>query len=192
MTRQKKSRKAAPLGPAQKPRQKQADKADDKRGKKQHRGLEAGNRNNPEVRKAKAQTNQANKSNDPRHGSKKPISLTPVEPVKQTDFEPQIKLKKVKVVEPELTPEQELAAIENDERLMDLLDRADAGEVLSGKDAKYFNAKTARHQQLVEELGIVYEDDEDEDWEDDEDFEQEQSKSLIEQWEQDDDPKGQP
>ena len=87
---------------------------------------------------------------------------------------------------------QELAAIENDERLMDLLDRADAGEVLSGKDAKYFNAKTARHQQLVEELGIVYEDDEDEDWEDDEDFEQEQSKSLIEQWEQDDDPKGQP
>ena len=125
------------------------------------------------------------KSNDPRHGSKKPISLTPVEPVQLTEYEPQVKLKKVKIVEPELTLEQELAQIESDEHLMALLDRADAGEVLSGKDAKYFNAKTARHQQIVEELGI---DDEDDEWEDDEDFDGEQSKSLIEQWEQDDDP----
>lgn len=183
MTRQKKSRKAPSLGPTQKPRQKKADKSDTtgKRGKKT-RGLAAGSRNNPETQNTSAKK-QPGKSNDPRHGSKTPISLTPVEPVFIPDTKPMAKVTKVK--EPDLAPEQELEQIENDERLMALLERVDNDELLTGKDAKYFNAKMARHKVLMDELG--YEDDDDfDDDEDDFDDESGNEKSLVEQWEDDD------
>jgi ribosome assembly protein YihI (activator of Der GTPase) len=177
MTRQKKTRKAAPLGPTQKARIKKAEEPTVGKRIKKHKGQVAGSRNNPETRDSSNQKN-AGKSNDPRHGSKTPISLTPVELVKKPNFIPQVKLKKVE--EPAMPPEQELEAIENDERLQALLDRVDNDEVLTGKDAKYFNAKTARHQALMEELGF----------EDDEDFDEEESledsRSLVEQWEDED------
>jgi ribosome assembly protein YihI (activator of Der GTPase) len=63
-----------------------------------------------------------------------------------------------------------------------LLERVDNDEVLTGKDAKYFNAKTARHQELMALLG--FEDDEDED-DFDEDFTSD-DRSLAEQWQDDD------
>ena len=188
MSRQKRSRKPAPLGPSQKPRVKKSERqqAQDKKIKKT-KGRDSGSRNNPITKDTKG--NQPTKSNDPRHGSKKPIALNAaeVETVVIPDFKPQVKLKKV---QPEqISPEQELEQIEADQRLMELLDRTDAGEVLTGKDAKYFNAKTARHEELMDILGLSYGSDED-DWEDDEslddDFDNDQAKSLIEQWEDDD------
>ncbi len=196
MTRQKKSRKAAPLGPTQKPRVKKAGKAENtgKRGKK-HKGLASGNRNNPETTAA-AHTNQAPKSTDPRHGSKTPISLNPEQAKKDkitiTDYKPQVVLKKI--VESELSPEKELEQIENDERLMALLEKVDNDELITGKDAKYFNANMARHKELMEELG--YEDDDDFDDDEDVDYEDDfgdeeapvKGKSLVEQWEDDEDP----
>lgn len=187
MSRSKKSRKPAPLGSQKAPRLKKEDRNDQKdRKNKAPKGQKSGSRNNPIDKKSS--TNAANKSTDPRHGSKKPISLNPVieKPIVVPNFEPQVKLTKVK---PEgISPEQELEQIENDERLMELLDRADAGEVLKGKDAKYFNAKTARHQELVELLGL--DDEEDEDYEgydeEDDDYDDAQTSSLVEQWEADD------
>jgi len=190
MSRQKKSRKPAPLGPSQKPRVKKSERELNKDKKvKKTKGRSSGSRNNPVVQTNKS--NQPAKSTDPRHGSKKPIALSPaeVETVVIPDFKPQVKLKKV---QPEdISPEQELEQIEADPRLMELLDRTDAGEVLTGKDAKYFNAKTARHEQLMDILGLSYgSDEDDDDWEDDEDlddeFDNDQAKSLIEQWEEDD------
>ena len=181
MTRQKRSRKAAPLGPTQKPRVKKAEVVKVGKRIKKHKGEVAGNRNNPETKDTNKQQ-QTNKNNDPRHGSKKPISLAPAQPVKEAGFIPQVKLKKVK--EPEVSPEQELEMIENDERLQSLLDRVDKDEVLTGKDAKYFNAKTARHQALMEELGF----EDDEDFDDEDDFED--GRSLIEQWEDEDSEDG--
>lgn len=189
MSRSKKSRKPAPLGSQKAPRLKKEDRNDQKERKnKTSKGQKSGSRNNPIDKKSSA--NKANKSTDPRHGSKKPIALNPVveQPVAVPNFEPQVKLTKVK---PEgIRPEQELEQIENDERLMELLDRADAGDILKGKDAKYFNAKTARHQELVELLGLDDEDDFDEDDFDDDDFDEDydgsQAPSLIEQWEADD------
>ena len=184
MSRQKKSRKPAPLGSQKAPRLKKEDRQE--RRVKKPKGQKSGSRNNPIV--AKSTVNKANKSTDPRHGSKKPIELNPVveKPVTVPDFKPQVKLTKVK---PEgISPEQELEQIESDERLMDLLDRADAGEILKGKDAKYFNAKTARHQQLLEILGLDDELDEDYDEEDfDREYDDSQAASLIEQWEADED-----
>lgn len=187
MSRQKKSRKPSPLAPKQKPRLKKSElDAQDKKVKKP-KGRKPGSRNNPLTKPSSKKTVATN--NDPRHGSKKPIALDPVvaEPVVTPDFKPQVKLKKVSQ-QSELTPEQELEQIENDQRLNELLDRSESGEVLTGKDAKYFNAKTARHSELMDILGLEYGDDEDdwddEDWEDDDEFAH--NPSIIEQWENDD------
>lgn len=100
-------------------------------------------------------------------GSKKPIDLTPgnkpsvvikPEPVMNRDLKPAAELKKAPEVV--LAPEQELEQLENDQRLLDLIDRHEAGELLTGKDAKYFNTKVERHQALCELLGLDDEEDE--------------------------------
>lgn len=84
-----------------------------------------------------------------------------------------------------LTPEQELEQLENDERLMSLLERHEQGELLTGKDAKYFNRGIARHQELCELLGI---DDEFEegDMEEDDPLDQFMSNDLANEWLDDD------
>ena len=63
------------------------------------------------------------------------------------------------MVQQQVSPEQELAALENDEMLIDLAERVEAGEVLTGKDAKYFNKNMARYDELCELLGIEDEED---------------------------------
>ena len=47
--------------------------------------------------------------------------------------------------------------------MQQLLERVEQDEVLTGKDAKYFNAKTARMEQLMAELGLLTEDESAED-----------------------------
>lgn len=61
----------------------------------------------------------------------------------------------------QLKLEQELATIENDERLNLLLDRLDDGQSVSADDEAWLDAKLARHQELLAELGIEDEDDDD-------------------------------
>ena len=124
--------------------------------KKKGAGLKSGSRNNVAQVKPASADNAANK--DKRIGSKKPIELTPAAlptPAQQTEqiLQPKASLGKVKPAP--LTAEQELAIIENDSYLQQLLERVEKDEILTGKDAKYFNAKTARLEQLLEELGLA-------------------------------------
>jgi len=155
MTRIKKSRTSGPIGnrhkPAAEARQTRERPVETK---KKGAGLKSGSRNAPPPEKSQ-QSGSANK--DPRHGSKKPIALY-VNEAEQTllqqtpDFKPKAQLAKVKPVA--LPPEQELSELEQDEKLLDLVERVENGEVLTGKDAKYFNAKTARHAELLTLLGL--------------------------------------
>jgi ribosome assembly protein YihI (activator of Der GTPase) len=159
MTRIKKSRTSGPIGSRHKP----AAEARQTRErpvetKKKGSGLKSGSRNNP-LQEKSPHTGPANK--DPRHGSKKPIALQVNEAeqklLQQTpDFKPKAQLAKVKVAA--LPPEQELAQLEQDEQLLALVERVENGEILTGKDAKYFNAKTARHAELLSVLGLDEED----------------------------------
>jgi hypothetical protein len=97
-----------------------------------------------------------------------------------------------KAVEPELTPEQELEALENDERLLKLVERHEQGEMLTGKDAKYFNSRIARHQVLCKLLGIEDEEEFEDDFSDEDsnsDFDQYLSNDLANEWLDDDEDK---
>ncbi len=160
MTRIKKSRTSGPIGnrnkPAAEARQTRERPVETK---KKGAGLKSGSRNAPQQEKAQ-HSGPANK--DPRHGSKKPIALHVNEAEQQllqqaVDFKPKAQLAKVKVAA--MPPEQELAELEQDEKLLDLVERVENGEILSGKDAKYFNAKTARHAELLTLLGLDEDDD---------------------------------
>ena len=169
MSRQKKSRK----GPSQstgkmrlsKEKLQELRALKDHRPKK-HKGNKAGSRNAIDETADNNSINQ-NVKKPKGLGSKKPIDLTPgnkatvvnkPEPIMNRDLKPAAELKKATLIQ--LAPEQELEQLENDQRLLDLIDRNEAGELLTGKDAKYFNAKVARHEELCELLGLV--DDEDE------------------------------
>lgn len=88
------------------------------------------------------------------------LTEAPVAEKPQVILQPKASLSKVRPVE--LTAEQELALIENDSFLHELLERVEKDEVLTGKDAKYFNAKTARLDQLLQQLGLVDDADEEE------------------------------
>ena len=128
------------------------------------KGLKAGSR------QAAAQdnggSNQAGQKKDPRIGSRKPVPLVVAESKKPTVSKPAKPSKTPEQIAEQLAKqqqlklEQELAAIENNERLNLLLDRLDDGQSVSADDEAWLDAKLARHQELLAELGI---DDEDED-----------------------------
>ena len=61
-------------------------------------------------------------------------------------------------VEAKLSPEKELALIENDQRLNDLLEQLDNGESISAVDQSWVDKQMARHQQLMQELGWLDDD----------------------------------
>lgn len=191
MTRKKKSRKVINNGTARlsKDKLRELRALKELRAKKKTKGAQAGNRNS-QLLKVETTEAKGSASGDNRVGSKKPVSLTPEvasaqpqKPQVRKDLKPQAVLSTYK--EPELTPEQELEQLESDERLLALIDRHDNGEILQGKDAKYFNAKVERHQQLCEILGL-----DDDDFEDDEDLlDDYMNDSLADEWLDDEDEK---
>lgn len=160
MTRQKKSRNAGNNGqrhlPATEIRKVREHKDE---SKKKGAGLKSGNRNSMQDSKVVNSNKQHAANKDPRIGSKKPIPLGADAATEQQHTplimsqEPKALLKAVKVIS--LPPEQELAEIEADTRLQALLERVERDEVLTGKDAKYFNSKTARLTELLELLGLA-------------------------------------
>ncbi|WP_199610078.1 Der GTPase-activating protein YihI [Flocculibacter collagenilyticus] len=159
MTRIKKSRKSGPLAPRKLPKEEQDRTVVDPKAKKR-KGNKPGSRHSIDATKAPT-SQQANKNQDKRHGSRTPIALTPVEePKLREDLKPQVKLKKVDNAE-KLTPEQELAAIESNEQLLALMERVENGEILQGKEAKFFNKQMARHAELYEILGLDEEEESD-------------------------------
>ena len=58
--------------------------------------------------------------------------------------------------------EQELTALENNERLNTLLDRLDEDLAISADDEAWLDKMLERHQELLSELGIEDEDDDEE------------------------------
>ena len=68
-----------------------------------------------------------------------------------------------------MSPEDELAKLENDERLDALLDRLENGEVLSAEEQAWLDQTLDRIDVLMEQLGIGMDDD-DADEEADEDM----------------------
>ncbi|MBU3825683.1 MAG: GTPase-activating protein [Candidatus Oceanisphaera merdipullorum] len=181
MTRIKKTRTQGPAGSSRKDSRETAEKSKERQRKAGRNGLAAGSRQN--VPELKAQVNEQQAPKDPRHGSKKPVALgVASEPTAEqlqaaaakkaakaarkaeNKAAEQPKIAKVEVVDdeelPELTPEQELEQLENDDRLNGLLDQVDAGKKLNKADAGWLDKRLARHQQLLEQLGLL--DDEDE------------------------------
>ncbi|WP_339724061.1 Der GTPase-activating protein YihI [uncultured Paraglaciecola sp.] len=138
MARQKKSRKVGKIGVSKTPSN--VRKPNEKRVKK-HLGKPAGSRNNEAITE-----NQGPKkvNKDPRHGSKKPVSL--IVESKTQKSEP----KKVKY----FSPTQELAAIEQDTRLAALLDKIDLGKKISREDQQFVDKTLARHKVLCDLLGL--------------------------------------
>ena len=118
------------------------------------KGLKAGSRQQVEQAGKKSGTKQAK---DPRIGSRKPVALI----VDEKSSKP-VAPKAVKEKKLVMTPEQELASIENDDRLNDLLDRLDAGETLDASEQAWVDQRVDRYQALMDELGII-DTDEDED-----------------------------
>ncbi|MBL0687896.1 Der GTPase-activating protein YihI [Pseudoalteromonas sp. meg-B1] len=194
MSRKKKSRKIPSNGPVRLSQ----DKLKEMRALKEQRvkktkGAKPGSRNAPDALSNDTQkTGSAVK--DKRVGSKKAVPL--VAPAAEPKVEMKRNLKPVaelkKAIEPELTPEQELEALENDERLLKLVERHEQGEMLTGKDAKYFNSRIARHQVLCKLLGIEDEEEFEDDFSDEEsnsDFDQYLSNDLANEWLDDDEDK---
>ncbi|UDN23171.1 Der GTPase-activating protein YihI [Aeromonas veronii] len=143
------------------------------------KGLKAGSRQQVEQPKSKSGNSQ---SKDPRIGSRKPVVLV-VDDKQKKPTAPKAVKEKTLV----MTPEQELASIENDDRLNDLLDRLDAGETLEAAEQAWVDQRVDRYQELMDELGIIDNDD-DEDDElpfddgDDAEFDEQKPASEEELW----------
>ncbi|KRW63130.1 GTPase activator [Aeromonas allosaccharophila] len=143
------------------------------------KGLKAGSRQQVEQSNNKSGNSQ---SKDPRIGSRKPVVLVVDDKQKKPAAPKAVKEKKLV-----MTPEQELASIENDDRLNDLLDRLDAGESLEAAEQAWVDQRVDRYQELMDELGIIDNDD-DEDDElpfddgDDAEFDEQKPASEEELW----------
>ena len=111
---------------------------------KKHLGKPAGSRNN-EALTVQQDSKKLNK--DPRHGSKKPVSL-----IVDTKEKKSV-TKKVKY----FSPAQELEAIEQDSRLASLLDNIDLGKKIAREDQHYVDQTLARHKILCDMLGLTEE-----------------------------------
>ncbi len=176
MSRSKKSRKPGGA-PTAKPKlsKKELEKVE-KRIRKTT-GKVAGNRQKEAVKEKKGKNQQGAKK-DPRIGNKTPIALGKI--VEKADKSKQEKIKQnttktpaiagVRFVEPELTdipsslplnmsPEEELDAIEQDEVLQNILTKQEDDIALTEEEVNYYNDMMERHQALSAELGLDEEDD---------------------------------
>jgi hypothetical protein len=143
------------------------------------KGLKAGSRQQVEQPKNKSGNGQ---SKDPRIGSRKPVVLVVDDKQKNPTAPKAVKEKKLV-----MAPEQELASIENDDRLNDLLDRLDAGEALEAAEQAWVDQRVDRYQELMDELGIIDNDDDEDgefpfDEEDEAEFDKQQPASEEELW----------
>ncbi|QRG79040.1 Der GTPase-activating protein YihI [Citrobacter sp. R56] len=155
-------------GPAKarrKTREELNQEARDRKHQKKHRGHAAGSRASGS--EGASGSKNSNKQKDPRIGSKTPIPLGVTEKV--------TKQHKPKSEKPMLSPQAELDLLETDERLDALLERLEAGETLSEEDQSWVDAKLDRIDELMQKLGLSYDDDEEEE----EDEKQEDMMRLL-------------
>lgn len=133
----------------------------DRKREKKHRGNASGSRANGGD--GASGSGRGRQQKDPRIGSKKPI------PLGVTDT-PVNKQHKPKSEKPMLSPQAELEMLETDERLDALLERLEEGETLSADDQAWVDAKLDRIDELMQKLGLSYDDDEEEEEEGKEDM----------------------
>jgi len=124
------------------------------------KGNKAGARNAVESKQAQ-QRNAKKSVNDKRVGSQKAVPLIAGQELAVETAEI-IRQPKAKVIKSQptvtLSPEKELAAIENDQRLNELLEQLDNEESISQADQSWVDKQMRRHQQLMKELGWMDED----------------------------------
>jgi uncharacterized protein len=165
MSRSKKSRKpgTGSLGIVKDDKKKLVAPAPRKPKKKT--GKEAGNRQKEASPKANnTQNSAANK--DPRIGSKTPIDLgKPVAaPVKAKTNKASKKaqdnspIAAIRVVESSETLAEQLSRIEQDPKLLEILEKQESDAVLTPEDVTYFNALMEQHEKISQELGLDEED----------------------------------
>lgn len=155
MTRIKKARTPGRIG-ARKENRETAEQGRERKRKARRKGLTPGSRHNVGGGNQGGKEQKAAK--DPRLGSRKPVALVQEDADRDVAAVPRVK----PVVKKALTPEQELEQLENDERLNTLLDRVEAGDKLDKADKVWLDRTLARHQQLLEQLGLLDEDDDEE------------------------------
>ncbi len=128
--------------------------------KKKHKGLRSGARHNVEVENQKGQQEKK----DPRVGSKKKIPLM-VEFVNKPEKGKVIPpIKKELKPAPKIAPEVELAQLEDNECLHQLLDDIENGKKISAEDQKFVDECLDRIDELMTKLGISDEDEKDDDY----------------------------
>lgn len=128
--------------------------ARDRKRDKKHSGNVSGSRANPVTESQKNANGKPAK--DPRIGSKKPVALG--NDVVVSKPKPAKVAKPAAEKKPRLTPEEELAQLENDERLDALLDRLENGDSLSAEEQAWLDASLDRIDVLMEQLGIALDD----------------------------------
>ncbi len=168
MSRSKKSRKPGGAPTAKPKLSKQELEKVEKRTRKTT-GKVAGNRQK-EAMPDQTDNNQQGANKDPRLGNKTPIALgkivTKVEKPKQVktkqDSQKSAAIASVRFVENtvvELSAEQEIDAIEQDELLQRILAKQEDDIALTEQEVDYYNEKMERHQVLSAELGLDEDDD---------------------------------
>lgn len=148
MTRQKKSRKPkATIISAPKDA---LFSSKDKKPKKKT-GLKSGNKQQVAVKKQKQPTNKTAK--DPRIGSKTPIVLIKETPKAPKSSNNQSAIAAIKKAPEPMSLAEQLAAIENDERLWSITEQQENGQELSQTDVDYYNQQMDEYQRISEQLG---------------------------------------
>ena len=170
MSRTKKSRKPGGA-PTAKPKLSKQELAKVEKRVRKTTGKQAGNRQK-EATQEKASNSQQGANKDPRLGNKTPIALgklaakaekTEQAKVKQTSQNTS-SIAGVRFAEKstvELTPEQAINAIEQDEMLQDILAKIAEDIALTEQEVNYYNELMEKHQALSESLDLDDSDEED-------------------------------
>lgn len=126
--------------------------------KRKHKGLPSGSRFKDSNSNS---TKQQNTTQDPRIGSKKAVPLI-VDPAKKNI--PKVNKEQTKPIKNKnLSPEAELALLENDPYLEKLLDLIDDGDSLTSKQQQDLDRMLDRIDELMNQLGYSSDDDSDDD-----------------------------
>ncbi|KGJ92233.1 Der GTPase-activating protein YihI [Colwellia psychrerythraea] len=173
MSRSKKSRKPGGA-PTAKPKLSKQELASVEKRIRKSTGKVAGNRQK-EATQENTGNNQSGVKQDPRLGNKTPIALGKI--VAKVEKSKQVQAKEnnqttasiasIRIVEDvvvnnaaieskaiQLTAEQEIDAIEQDELLQSLLAKQEDDIALTEQEVDYYNEKMERHQELSAELGL--------------------------------------
>ncbi|MDY0972877.1 Der GTPase-activating protein YihI [Siccibacter turicensis] len=149
------ARGKAPAKARRKTREEINQEARDRKRDKKHRGHAAGSRAAGGAEQQK-KSGRGAQGQDPRIGSKKPIQLG------VTDAAPVKKQQQPKSEKKMLSPQAELEMLENDDRLDGLLERLEEGETLSADEQSWVDEKLDRIDALMQQLGLSYDDEDDE------------------------------